>query len=343
MKKIMLLIKQRELLAFFILTFTISWTIWILTPFFFYDKSIQKLINLIGTFSPSISAILISRTCYAYKRKEKNSLYWLLLASIFIIIYFIGVFSLKAVFFNISPDLASLFLMGILALLSTFVISRAFSANYGESTLIRSIILFKINIIWYFITILLSPLIYLIAGLLDNILGGTLDIWVYYKEPLIYFKNAIIIYLSILFIGGPVNEEAGWRGFALPRLLDKFSPLLASIILGFIWALWHGPMHFNGFYRYGIREFLLRFLINVPVSIFFTWIWIKTGGSLLMAVFLHTCINTDGLFIPVSSLSGLIFAIIVFIILVVIIITNRMWEQSPVSVKYFISKSNNSV
>ena len=134
----------------------------------------------------------------------------------------------------------------------------------------------------------------------------------------------------MLFVGGPVNEEPGWRGFALPRLLKIFSPLVASIILGFIWALWHGPLHFNGFYGNGLQGFLLRFLFKVPVSILFTWIWIKTEGSLLMVVFLHTCINTDGLFFPISSLSFMIIAIGFIISLVVLVIINRMWRRRSI-------------
>jgi membrane protease YdiL (CAAX protease family) len=43
-------------------------------------------------------------------------------------------------------------------------------------------------------------------------------------------------------LGGPLGEEAGWRGFALPRLQNRFSPLTSSLALGFLWANWHVPL-----------------------------------------------------------------------------------------------------
>jgi membrane protease YdiL (CAAX protease family) len=42
--------------------------------------------------------------------------------------------------------------------------------------------------------------------------------------------------------GGPLLEEPGWRGFALPRLQKRFHPLIASVVLGFLWASWHLPL-----------------------------------------------------------------------------------------------------
>jgi membrane protease YdiL (CAAX protease family) len=43
-------------------------------------------------------------------------------------------------------------------------------------------------------------------------------------------------------LGGPLFEEPGWRGFALPRLESRFGPLRASLILGTVWAAWHLPL-----------------------------------------------------------------------------------------------------
>jgi uncharacterized protein len=43
----------------------------------------------------------------------------------------------------------------------------------------------------------------------------------------------------VVVLGGPLFEEPGWRGFALPRQLH--GPLIGDLILGSLWALWHLP------------------------------------------------------------------------------------------------------
>src|SRR5207248_818107 len=94
----------------------------------------------------------------------------------------------------------------------------------------------------------------------------------------------------------PLTEEPGWRGFALPRLQQRWSPLVGSIILGLLWAAWHLPNYFrpdwstvNGGVSFsGIAVFAAA---TVVFSVVLTWVYNRTGGSILMAILVHASIN----------------------------------------------------
>ena len=36
-------------------------------------------------------------------------------------------------------------------------------------------------------------------------------------------------------------EEIGWRGYLTPKLLQRMTPFNVSLVVGVVWALWHGP------------------------------------------------------------------------------------------------------
>ena len=90
-----------------------------------------------------------------------------------------------------------------------------------------------------------------------------------------------------------LGEELGWRGYALPKLLERFSPLVASLILGVLWGLWHLPT----FYIAGTPQFgqpIIAFLImTTAYSILLSWVFLHTRGSVLIATLFHGAINVS--------------------------------------------------
>ena len=99
---------------------------------------------------------------------------------------------------------------------------------------------------------------------------------------------------------GSLQEELGWRGYALPRLLDRWSAVPAALLVGVAWALWHLPL-------YGIadgqqRTPLAIFLVSVvALSLVYTWLWLVTAGSLLIAVLLHSSTNVASVLLTEES------------------------------------------
>ena len=103
---------------------------------------------------------------------------------------------------------------------------------------------------WYLFVVGSYGLIILAALGVNALLGGALPEGVqrrpaegvqltpWYTVPLQF----IVLFPLYLFVGGPLAEEPGWRGFALPRLLKNHSALFSTLVIGVIWALWHLPL-----------------------------------------------------------------------------------------------------
>jgi hypothetical protein len=92
---------------------------------------------------------------------------------------------------------------------------------------------------------------------------------------------------------GPLGEEPGWRGFALPGLQGSgFSPLVSTLILGVLVSGWHVPLLFLE--EGGLRPFMIvGFLLGtVAVTFWYTWMFNHTGGSVLITIVSHAVQGT---------------------------------------------------
>lgn len=97
---------------------------------------------------------------------------------------------------------------------------------------------------------------------------------------------------SLLADPGPFGEELGWRGFALPRLLKDRSALSAGVILGVIWGVWHLPAFLLAGTPQNNMSFPLFMIGIVALSVVMTWAFKGTSGSVLAAVLIHWTFNT---------------------------------------------------
>ena len=106
---------------------------------------------------------------------------------------------------------------------------------------------------------------------------------------------ASAIFIALTLITGPLSEELGWRGYLLPGLLDKWSPLKSSVIIGLLWGWWHtGPDFWQFVFEGKIEAFLYPIGITLgtlPLSILFTWLFLKSKASLIPVMLFHASFN----------------------------------------------------
>lgn len=160
---------------------------------------------------------------------------------------------------------------------------------YGKDGLKQFFKRFKrIKIKWYYwVLLLLLPASIHFTGrsLWQLFYDGQLNP---YYRPLAYWASAIIP--SFLIAG--IGEEFGWRGFALPRLQQHYSPVVASFILALVHLFWHMPTYWLG---QGIHNtpfiFVLAFVF--PWTFIFNWLYNKSGGSMIFAISFHAISNAS--------------------------------------------------
>lgn len=100
-----------------------------------------------------------------------------------------------------------------------------------------------------------------------------------------------LLFAIRMIVGGPLGEELGWRGFLLPMLRRTHGPLAASLLVGAAWAPFHLPAMLSGPVT-GQRP-VAQFVIWVfAASVLFTWMYERTGGSVLLVTLFHAGLNT---------------------------------------------------
>ncbi len=157
----------------------------------------------------------------------------------------------------------------------------------------------KNGIGWYAMAILTVPLLTAVQAGVQATTGRTVT----FSVP-----GMMMVMGFIWPIFSSFGEEIGWRGFALPRMQNRFGILPASILLGLVWGLWHMPSDYIAFSAYGwlfIPIFLLLGPINLTAhSVIMTFIYNKTRGNLILMILYHFTITMAGILTPSFSFNG---------------------------------------
>jgi len=216
-------------------------------------------------------------------------------------------------------------------MLAAIVVTAAMNGRAGVWQFLRHCVQWRVGVQWYLLALLGYPLFYLLVACL---LLGTAPLTILIHQWPLIFTLYLPLALTSNFVEA-VGEETGWRGFALPRLQQKYGALLGSMILGTLLILWHLPGFFGGWLGpLTIPSFVDFLLAGMATTIIWTWIFNHAKGSVLIAILLHATSNAVYPFIlrllPVASATNptflgeaglLLHAIYIVCALLIIILT----------------------
>jgi uncharacterized protein len=319
-------ITNHEIILFFLGTFVLSWTVYGLVAIVnLENKDTISRILLIAAYAPTISALVLSAISNPEVRKintRKTLILYILVLSVAS-----GIEGLDHIFWEHQIDLGLVLLSAVMVTLAALIITRLLTNHVDAQLSLTEVRQWRFWL-WVPFALGLWPLLVVTANTIARLFVlqvPTNPIPSDVTFPVLLIES----FFWALFFGGGLNEETGWRGFALPRLQTQFSPLIASIIIGAFWGLWHVPLHMMDVGMYGGNTWgaLIR-IMDIPRAVMFTWLYNRTKGKLLIVMLFHAAINTTSYFM---SRSHVVAFALVFLVGIFLVILDKMWHKLPSS------------
>ena len=166
------------------------------------------------------------------------------------------------------------------------MVTLVISGKAGVRDLFQRAVRWRVGILWWVTALFLPGLLTLIGVFINVALGGKMPGFAFFRQE--WYLAPVFFLMTI--VGGPLGEEFGWRGFALPKLQGKWGPLIGTLALGLVWGLWHLPEFLrSGSLHNEIGLALLPVYVagSLALSIFMTWVYNRTRGSLLVGGFIY--------------------------------------------------------
>lgn len=141
-----------------------------------------------------------------------------------------------------------------------------------------------------------------------------------------------LLALAVIVTIAALLEEVGWRGYALPKLLAQYSALTASLIIGIVWGSLHLALLLPGMMNAGAPA-LPTVLAVACVSVLTTWLYVNTGGNLILVIIFHAAQNffvivNEG--ISFTAVAWLMVGVYLALALVVVVLTGRNFTKQAV-------------
>lgn len=197
----------------------------------------------------------------------------------------------------------------------------------GVRSLLSKLAQWRISLKWVVIALALAFIIRLAVSLIAIGLGMISTIQLRPDGPAQYVTLAVIFFVFA------IPEELGWRGYALPKMLEQYSPLIAGLTIGVLWGSLHLALLLPGMMNEGAPP-LPTVLALVGGSVLFTWLYVNSGGNIVLTTLFHAAqsffvIVNQG--IPLEQQSWLLMGVYLAFAIIIAVITGPTLTSKPVA------------
>lgn len=325
MSKICEFIKNHEVLAFFVLTYTIAWGSMVSAVPLLAGGQIPILVVpllMLTPFAPALSGIIVTTVVSVrpQKRNIRTQVMALLVALIPTFLVFLLNPNLRALY-EYTPTVVAVSVLT--AMIPAFIVSSGFSRNQGVRQYLASLVKPRGGACWYLTAVVMFPVLGLLGVAVANAFGQEVAWTTAETDSGPGFVALVAITFLYQFVyGNCIGEEPGWRGFAQRKLQKRYTPLVAAVIVGFVWILWHVPLWYVENGPLASEYLLRRFVFGIAVGLVFTWLYNRSGGSILAVGLIHASSNVTLIFLPETEA----FNAMLLALALALVILDRMWR-----------------
>ncbi len=322
-------IRHHQVLAFFCITFLITWGLgFSYSAVIRHGQFLLAPLASIATCGPALAGIIVTAVSNKEPKSKRTRTTW--------IAFFIAlgvstlVFLANQNFLNRAPVSPMFAVLAIfLALPVAYVISMA----YSRAPAVRRYLASLFNLCgvagWAVLALVLVSGLSLLSILISYFLGRWPVTSTSLSAKSVPLTGLIVVkFLYQFFFFNGTGEEIGWRGFAWPRLQARLSPLIASLVMTFFWAIWHLFLWYGEGQPIDTWEYWIRtFVLLIPATVIIGWLYNRSKGSILVAGIAHAGANTTFAFIP--DIDWPVHTVTMYVAVLVIIFSDRMWKKLP--------------
>ncbi len=321
-------IRREQIIAFFMITFVITWGLGFSYSAVYKGEFLLAPLAFIATCGPALAGIIISTLCNIQPREGTKRTYWIA----FLVAWIVSalVFLAHNTFINhapLSPIIIGLTLITVIPV--AFVISMAYSRIPTVKNYLASLLRLRSVWGWALLASLWIPALILISIITQaKVRGMPIPLNQFPVTGLGLIGLVTVKFMYQLFFFNATGEEVGWRGFALPRLQARTSPLVACLALNVFWPLWHLFLWMAEGKPVSSPEYWGEtYLTHLSATVTIVWFYNRSKGSILVAGIAHAAANTAFAFF--SNLDWVAYSWTAAVAALALILIDQMWKKLP--------------